>query len=161
MRPDRDETFLMVADVLAVRTTCLRRGVGCVLTNKRGHVLSTGYNGVASGVRHCNFQPRPIAGGVTEAFPYACAGAGADSGSRLDDCQAIHAEANALLQCPDVHQIETCYVTVAPCISCVKLLLGTSCQRIVFSEQYPHHEAARLWNRPWIHLPRRTSSSPA
>jgi deoxycytidylate deaminase len=32
-----------------------------------------------------------------------------------------------------------------PCHSCIKLLLGTSCQRIVYRDAYPHPEAARWW----------------
>ena len=151
-RPTRDQWALQLAQVTAQRATCLRRQVGCVLLNARGHVLATGYNGVAAGQPHCNEQD-PIAietfGIITpeELYPHACTGATAPSGQRLDDCQAIHAEQNALLQCGDVHQLHTCYVTVAPCITCAKLLLNTSCQRIVFVEEYPHAEAERLWKR--------------
>lgn len=95
------------------------------------------------------------AGAVEELIhPYACAGAKAASGTQLDACEAIHAEQNALLQCRDVYAIHNCYVTVSPCITCVKILLNTSCRRIVFSEKYAHDAAARaLWTdagREWI-----------
>ena len=54
MRPSRDEWALGLAQLTAERSTCLRRHVGCVLLNARGHVLATGYNGVAAGETHCN-----------------------------------------------------------------------------------------------------------
>lgn len=126
--------MLRVAVETSTGSTCARRAVGCVLIDVRGKVLATGYNGPASGLPHCN-----------EGHP--CPGAFAPSGTNLDMCEAIHAEQNALLQCSDVHQIDTCYCTASPCITCVKLLLNTSCRRIVFMEAYPHGEARLLWER--------------
>ena len=151
MRPSRDEWALQLALLTARRATCLRRRVGCVLLNSRGHVLSTGYNGVAAGQKHCNdhdaFDPL--------GYPWACEGSTAKSGTNLDACQAIHAEQNALLQCRDVYAIETCYVTASPCVTCTKLLLNTSCQRIIFNENYSHSDAKDLWvgaGRTWEQL---------
>lgn len=155
MRPSRDETWLAVAAVVAQRSTCLRRAVGCVLVNARGHVMSTGYNGRAAGLPHCNqpeFAPYPLA---TD-FPHRCPGAVAVSGTNLDGCEALHAEQNALLQCRDIYGIDTCYVTTAPCLTCVKLLLNTSCNRIVYLDDYPHSAHSRdLWvntGRHWHQL---------
>jgi len=149
MRPDRDTWAMGLATLTAQRSTCLRRAVGCVLLNDRGHVLSTGYNGVAAGQPHCNqhdmFDPL--------GYPHACPGARSASGTNLDGCEAIHAEQNALLQCRDVYTIDTCYVTASPCITCTKLLLNTSCRRIVYSEEYPHTAARSLWEtagRLWV-----------
>jgi len=157
MRPSRDQWGLQLAQVTAQRATCLRRSVGCVLVNGRGHVLATGYNGVAAGQRHCNeLVIERLGSHITkETYPHACPGARSPSGTNLDGCQAIHAEQNALLQCRDVHQIHTCYVTASPCMTCVKLLLNTSCERIVFTEEYPHKEARELWvgsGREWQQL---------
>ena len=157
MRITRDQWAIEMAQVTAKRSTCMRRAVGCVLLNDFGHVLSTGYNGVARGRPHCN-QPefvRRIETGLGFPFPpvielpnnftHACSGSKAESGTNLDACQAIHAEQNALLQCRDVYQIAVAYVTASPCITCTKLLLNTSCQRIVFVEEYPQPEARQLW----------------
>lgn len=148
-RLTRDEWAIRLAALTAERSTCCRRHVGCVLLNERGHVLSTGYNGVAAGLPHCNhhdpFHP--------EGLPNACQGAHAPSGTNLDGCQAIHAEQNALLQCKDTYQIHTAYVTASPCMTCAKLLLNTSCQRIIFVEEYPHNQAQSLWEaagREWL-----------
>ena len=54
--------------------------------------------------------------------------------SGSDTCQAVHAEINALIRCKDVEKIHTCYTTVFPCSNCLKTLLNTSCQRIVYME---------------------------
>lgn len=61
MRPDLDHYMMALAEVAATRTTCIKRGVGCVLADAAGHVLSIGYNGVASGMPHCNeFHQVPV-----------------------------------------------------------------------------------------------------
>lgn len=158
MRLTRDEWAMEMAQLTAQRGTCLRRRVGAVLLNERGHVLSTGYNGVASGMPHCNeaVERGPYQWDQPEvSHPHACPGAHAASGTNLDGCHALHAEQNALLQCRDPWAIHTAYVTASPCMTCTKLLLNTSCQRIVFSEEYPHAEARVLWEsagRQWVHV---------
>jgi len=164
MRLSRDEWALKLALITAQRSTCCRRAVGCVLLDGRGHVLSTGCNGVAAGLPHCNESSVvgvdfvDLGNGVSiprrteQSFPNACEGATAASGTNLDGCQAIHAEQNALLQCRDTYLIHTAYVTVSPCITCCKLLLNTSCQRIVYVEEYAHSAAKDLWakaGRAW------------
>ena len=132
MRPSIDTTMMVVAKALSKRATCARREVGCVLTDNKSRILSTGYNGVARGQKHCTDTP--------------CAGAHLESGKGHDVCEAIHAEQNALLQCANTDMIETCYTTTAPCVACTKLLLNTECKRIVFAESYDvHSESYRLW----------------
>lgn len=172
-RVSEDEVWLRVAETVALRGTCLRRKVGAVLVDADGFVLSTGYNGRAAGLPHCDAiadardtigesaysdAPMPLPGGAVEIrhtlyHPFACPGARSPSGSDLDACEAIHAEANALLRCPDVRRIAACYVTVSPCVACTKLLLNTSCARIVFREKYVHVDSRRLWTgRTWVKL---------
>jgi len=140
-RPSRHVTMLSVAAVLATRSTCSRRQVGCVLTDKYGRILATGHNGVPMSMPHCTDSP--------------CPGSGLPSGTGLDTCGAVHAETNALMFCPDIMKIETCYVTASPCVACCKSLLNSSCQRIIFLEEYPHPEARELWTkagRKWLKL---------
>lgn len=156
MRPDKDDYFMQMANLVATRSTCLRRAVGCVLVSRRGHVLATGYNGVSAGAPHCNEvvqegrDYKSIGKGVmmpqrmVDAYPHACEGASSPSGTNLDGCEAIHAEQNALLQCRDPFGIHTCYVTTMPCMTCTKLLLGTDCERIVYRDPY-QPAALELW----------------
>lgn len=135
MRPSIDRYFMDMARLVASRSTCLRRSVGCVLIDKRRHVLATGYNGVAAGAAHCN-EPAAAHPSGTLRFPHACRGANARSGQALDSCFAVHAEQNAILQCSDVYSIDIAYVTTFPCSSCTKLLLNTSCHTIIFASLY-------------------------
>lgn len=158
MRPDKDTYFVAMAKLVATRSTCLRRHVGCVLVDRHGHVLATGYNGVASGLPHCNevtsvdnAEGAHRAVQTTVYHGNACSGALAPLGQPQSGgvgCEAIHAEQNALLQCRDAQAISTCYVTLAPCSTCTKLLMNTSCRRIVFMEEYvPEH--MEIFNRLW------------
>lgn len=53
-RITRDQWAMTLASATAQRSTCCRRQVGAVLLNHAGHVIATGYNGVAAGMPHCN-----------------------------------------------------------------------------------------------------------
>ncbi len=120
-RPGLDMVMMGCALALSHRATCQKRSVGCVLTDAKGFVLSTGYNGVARGLPHC--------------IDHGCGGENQPSGS--DTCQAIHAEINALIRCKEPDAIHTCYTTLFPCNNCLKSLLNTSCQVIVYMEDHP------------------------
>jgi len=140
-RLTKDDWAMSLAVITAERATCRRRKVGAVILNDKGHVIATGYNGNASGLPHC--------------LDYPCEAVSAPSGTNLDGCEALHAEQNALLQCHNVWTIDSIYVTCSPCFTCTKLLLNTSCQRIVFLEEYPHTTAKDLWisaGRSWEQL---------
>lgn len=139
-RPDNDEYFLNIAQVVASRSTCARRAVGCVLVDENNHIIATAYNSVPKDMRHCIDIP--------------CPGAGYKSGEGLEHCQAEHAEALALIRCPNIYRIHKCYVLTSPCIHCTRKLIDTSCKTIVFREPYPHTEARDLWlsyGRWWLH----------
>lgn len=130
-RISKTQYFMMMAHTAALRGTCSRRKVGCILVDSMGHVLATGYNGPPRGISHCIDDP--------------CLGANSKSGEGLDLCQAIHAEQNALLQCPDVGKIAVCYCTAKPCTHCIKLLANTGCKLIYYAEDYPSPLADKLW----------------
>jgi len=162
-----DAYFMTLARVIALRSTCVRRRVGCVLVDAHHHVLATGYNGVGRGRPHCNhetvelvrddFKGRDF---PEHSYPHACEGAFATSGDRLEGCEAVHAEQNALLQCQDVEAIVSCYTTTSPCVFCRRLLENTACRRLVFMMPYATDHLAALkqvWvdelGRELIHLP--------
>lgn len=134
-----DEYYLRMAFLAAQRGTCARRQVGCVLADEDGRVLTIGYNGVPPGLRHCTETP--------------CAGARLPRGMKtVDQCGATHAEQSALIACADISRVRTCYTTVSPCFSCVKLLLQTKCERVVFAEEYNDSRPRDYWEssgRTW------------
>lgn len=126
-----DEYFMDIAFLSARRGTCVRRSVGCVLVDSTNHVISTGYNGNPSKHLHC--------------IDFPCPGATAASGTKLDACEAIHAEINALIHCRCIDAISKIYTTTSPCVSCTKALLASPCTEIIFAEEYPHSESKTLW----------------
>lgn len=132
MRPSIDEYFLKLLEIVKTRATCIKAQVGCILINHRNHIIATGYNGVPSGFVHCIDEP--------------CPGAKEPMGSGKGNCLAVHAEQNALLQCQDVYSIRTAYVTLFPCMNCLKLLMNTSCEKIVYTGNHPGEEdRIKLW----------------
>lgn len=132
MRISKNDWAMTIAMITAQRSTCYRRHVGCVLLDVHNHILSTGYNGVASGLPHCNENCST------------CSGLHAKSGTNLDGCEAIHAEQNAMLQVSDMFNINTCYTTTSPCMTCMKMLCNTSCRTIYYINDYDD-KAKNLW----------------
>ena len=129
MRLEIDDYFLKMAQLASLRSTCVRRQVGCVLVDSHNHVVATGYNGVPAGFTHCLALP--------------CKGANAPSGTRLNECKAVHAEMNALLQLQSTDTL-TAYLTVTPCFDCAKVLANSNVKRIVASVWYPQTEVKEI-----------------
>lgn len=132
-RLTKEQYCVEVCKVVSQRASCVRRKVGAVLVNRHFHILATGYNGPPRGIPNC--------------IDVSCEGAKYKSGEGLDKCIAVHAEQNALLQCVNTEEIYACFVTTSPCITCVKMLLNTGCQRIIFTDEYPHQESKLLWEK--------------
>lgn len=128
-----DQQWMEMAFTSAKRGTCPRRKVGAVLVDTNGRFMSNGRNGPPRGSPHCIDTP--------------CPGANQESGQGLQLCEAVHAEANSLLQCHSIDDIDTIYCTDSPCVDCTKLLLNTSCKRIVFRREYPHSKSREWWTR--------------
>lgn len=79
MRPNWDEYFMEIAELVKTRSTCLRRQVGAVIV-KDNRILTTGYNGVPPKVEHCE-----KVGCLREKL-------NVPSGQRHELCRALHAE---------------------------------------------------------------------
>ena len=118
-----------MARLVALRSTCRRRQVGCILVDSNNHIAATGYNGVPKGFIHCLDQP--------------CKGADAPSGTRLNECKAVHAEMNALLQLQST-DILTAYITVTPCFDCSKVLANSNVKKIVSPIWYPQDNVKEI-----------------
>jgi dCMP deaminase len=125
-RPDPDEYFLKIALVVAERATCQRHHVGAVAV-KNKHILSTGYNGAAAGVKDC--------------LELGCLRdeKNIPSGTMHEICRGIHAEQNAIIQA-SLHGVSiegaTIYCTHSPCILCAKMLANARIKRFVTFARY-------------------------
>ena len=126
VRPDWDSYFMDMAKLAARRSSCLRRAVGAVLVKER-RLLATGYNGVPSGVTHCE-----ITGCLREELNI-------PSGERHELCRGLHAEQNAIIQAA-LHGVSTrdaiLYCTNLPCIICAKMLINSGVRRVVYLDGY-------------------------
>jgi len=125
-RPDIDEYFLKIASVVAERSTCRRHHVGAVAVRDK-HILSTGYNGAASGLKDCLEL-----GCLRDEMNI-------ESGTRQEICRAIHAEQNVIIQAA-LHGVDlagaTVYVTHSPCVLCAKMLVNARIKRFVTFGSY-------------------------
>ena len=126
IRPDVDEYFLKIASVVAERSTCRRHHVGAVAVRNK-HILATGYNGAAAGLKDClelgclrDEQNIP-------------------SGERHEICRGIHAEQNVIVQA-SLHGVSleggTIYCTHTPCVLCAKMLVNAKIARFVSFARY-------------------------
>jgi dCMP deaminase len=125
-RPSPDEYFLKIASVVAERATCRRHHIGAVAVKDK-HILSTGYNGAAAGVKDCLEL-----GCLRDELNI-------PSGTRHEICRGIHAEQNAIIQAA-LHGVSlegaTIYCTHSPCILCAKMLANARIKRFVTFGKY-------------------------
>lgn len=140
MRPDWDQYFLQMAQMVSTRSTCNRKQVGCVLT-RDNRILSTGYGGSIKGQPHC-------------------LDVGCDIDERTGGCiRTVHAEMNALAQAARngvSTDGATAYVTMSPCYWCFKTLVNAGVVRIFYSEEYrvpPDFELAKRCGVLLQHIP--------
>jgi dCMP deaminase len=121
-RLTKDSYFIKLLALVSARSTCVRRSVGAIIVDAKGHILSTGYNGSPSGFPHCIATP--------------CPGAG-DRPGDSSRCEAVHAEQNALLSCHRLDLAHKIYTSVTPCFTCAKLILSTPISFVVAVAPYP------------------------
>lgn len=139
-RPTVDEYFLKISAVVAERSTCRRHHVGAVAVRDK-HILSTGYNGAAAGIKDC--------------LELGCLRdeQGIASGTRHEICRGIHAEQNVIIQA-SLHGVSlegaTIYCTHSPCILCAKMLVNARIKRFVTSGNYADGSFMELFNEAGV-----------
>ncbi|OGU15027.1 MAG: cytidine deaminase [Geobacteraceae bacterium GWC2_53_11] len=133
-RPSWDQYFMDITRLVATRSTCLRRQVGAILVKDR-NILATGYNGVPSGISHCD-----AVGCLRERLKV-------PSGERHELCRGLHAEQNAIIQAAR-HGVNidgsTLYCTTMPCIICTKMLINAGITTVVYAEGYADELAREM-----------------
>jgi dCMP deaminase len=115
-----------ITSLVATRSSCLRRQVGALLVKDR-NILATGYNGVPSGITHCD-----ASGCLREQL-------NVPSGERHELCRGLHAEQNAIIQAAK-HGTNidgaTLYCTTMPCIICTKMIINAGITTVIYGEGY-------------------------
>lgn len=143
-RPDWDSYFMEITKLASSRSTCLRRNVGATIVKDK-HIISTGYNGVPSGINHCG-EP---------GYPCLRNEMGIPSGERQELCRGLHAEQNAIIQAA-LHGVSTkgatLYCTHQPCITCSKMIINAGILRIVFDGEYPDELARKMLSESGIEI---------
>jgi dCMP deaminase len=141
-RPGIEEYFLKIASVVAERSTCRRHHVGAVAVRDK-HILATGYNGAASGLKDCLEL-----GCLRDEMNIS-------SGTRHEICRGIHAEQNVIIQA-GLHGVSlegsTIYCTHTPCVLCAKMLVNAKIKRYVSFGQYNDKEFISLFNEAGIEV---------
>jgi dCMP deaminase len=139
-RPAWEIYFMDITELVARRSTCTRRSVGAIIVKDK-RILSTGYNGAPSGVRHCI-----DVGCLREELNVA-------SGQRHELCRGIHAEQNAIIQAA-LHGVSikdaTLYCTNLPCSICAKMIINAGIKKIIYRSGYADQMSAEMLNEAGI-----------
>jgi len=118
-----------IAKLTSQRSNCIKRKVGCVIVKDK-RILSLGYNGTPVNTLNC-YQ-----GGCKRCMDQ-FKQSDKISAKHLDLCMCLHAEENAILfVSKNDLKDSTIYITLIPCISCVKKILQCQIKRVVYIENY-------------------------
>jgi len=125
-RPGWDEYFMGIVDLVAQRSTCIRRRVGAVIVKDK-NILATGYNGAPRGLAHCT-----DVGCLRDRLNI-------PSGEKHELCRGLHAEQNAIVQAA-YHGVgingATIYTATFPCVICAKMIINAGITKVVYRESY-------------------------
>jgi dCMP deaminase len=145
-----DDYCLKIASVVAERSTCRRHHMGAVAVRDK-HILTTGYNGAAAGLKDCLEL-----GCLRDEL-------GIPSGERQEICRAIHAEQNVIIQAA-LHGVSlegcTIYCTHTPCVLCAKMLTNARIKRFVTFGSYNDDAFKELFREAGIEVEIRERPSP-
>ena len=141
-RPSWDTYFMNITTLVAERSTCTRRAVGAIIVKDK-RILSTGYNGAPTGIRHCL-----EVGCLRESLQV-------PSGERHELCRGIHAEQNAIIQAA-YHGVSVnnavLYCTNQPCAICAKMIINAGIKKIYYQSGYTDALAQEMLTEAGIDL---------
>lgn len=150
-RPSRDKILIDQAALYALRSTCSRAHVGCIIATVDYRPLVSGYNGAPAGMPHCDhtcecrreksrqlniiqldWSDPPL--WVDPGHEVSC--------PAIEPCViSVHAEANAIAYAArygvrvEGGQLAT---TVGPCLNCAMLIINAGISRVLYST--PHRD---------------------
>ena len=140
-----DKRFIDMAQLVSTWSSRFQtnRQVGAVIVkNKR--VMTTGYNGAASGIKSCKERGSCLRRELN--IP---------SGTRHEICYATHAEQNAIIQAAKLGVCidgATLYCTHQPCVICAKMIINSGIKRIVYKDGYPDEFSMQLLRESGVEI---------
>jgi dCMP deaminase len=141
-RPSWEAYFMDITFLVAKRSTCLRRAVGALIVKDK-RILSTGYNGAPTNIKHCIET-----GCIREKLNVA-------SGENHELCRGIHAEQNAIIQAA-YHGASiknaTLFCTNLPCSICAKMIINAGIKKICYNSGYADSMSEEMLNEAGINL---------
>ncbi|MEN8252130.1 MAG: dCMP deaminase family protein [Patescibacteria group bacterium] len=117
---DWDETFVLMSDLIAMRSKDPSTQVGACIVNDDNIIVGLGYNGFPRG---CHDDKLPWC----------------RDGETLDSKYAyvVHAEANAIMNANNDVQNCRIYVNLFPCNECVKIIIQSGIKEVIYvSDKY-------------------------
>ena len=113
-RPSWDKIWMDFASTLALRSTCRRASVGCVVVSMdNSTVMGLGYNGGPKGGRNTCLSDEP------------------------GKCGHLHAEINALIKANYRDAApRKAYLTLSPCVPCATALVNFGVEEVVYRVLY-------------------------
>lgn len=143
-RPDWDDYFLEIAQVISKRSTCLRRRYGAIIVKDRV-IVSTGFNGSARGEANCVDTGKCVRRELN-----------VPKGERYELCVAVHAEQNAIINGdPVMMKGSTIYIaglnadgTFAsgePCLMCRRMIKNARISEVKYLDEHGKTVALSVW----------------
>ena len=128
-RITKEEMFMKMAEIIAMRSTCKRLQVGALIVDSSLlYILAIGYNG--------NYV-----GG-----PNIC-----DS-DEVGFCGCIHAESNALIKADNRVKDKILFLTNMPCKNCAKLIINSGFSKVYYRHKYRLTEGVELLKKSNIQV---------
>jgi dCMP deaminase len=141
-RPSWHEYFMGICDLVASRSTCIRRKVGAVLVKEK-RILCSGYNGAPAKVPHCS-----EVGCLRLRL-------NVPSGEKHELCRGVHAEQNAIIQAA-YHGIRVSgsvlYCTNQPCSICARMIINAGIRTVYYKDGYDDPLALDMFNQAKLEL---------
>jgi len=139
-----DEYFIEICRAVALRATCNRGKVGCIIA-KNKQILVTGYAGSPKGLPHCDEVGHQMRKTIHE-----------DGRETMHCIRTTHAEQNAICQAAKLGiaiDESTLYCKMTPCIACAKMIINAGIKRIVCEKKYhAGQESEDLFNQSGIEI---------
>ena len=123
---------------------CISRQVGCLILSKDLKRLALGYNRAPNR----SFSCKSLGKCARKELHPDC-----HSGEYLDDCRAVHAEENAILNLKrNITKEYYMLVSAVPCDRCAKLICNTNIRVIIALEDYNNIKSKAIFDENGVEL---------